>query len=302
MNNTQDEVFHIPQAQAYCRNAFKTWDPKLTTPAGLYLTTYPLSYIARCTPSLLRSVNAWGVAVLIPAFVYNILGYIHPRKRRLEAVHEAINVALFPLLWFFSGLFYTDVYSTVWVLWSYLAWLRGCVGCSSIIAWWALWFRQTNVLWTGFFIVLEVGRRVKGLHDKLVDGERKLVTGKAVATSGKATGKRRRGKKRRGRVEIEETRAEEGLVASVEAEMEDGPWTIDIKSNGNVKGRGVKSNGYWSKLLEVMRKVQPWNPVFDDEVTAQGIPLPMTTSFLLANSPPRLLLANPDNPPSLHNP
>ncbi|PWW74640.1 Glycosyltransferase Family 59 protein [Tuber magnatum] len=178
-----DEVFHIPQAQAYCRNAFRTWDPKLTTPAGLYLTTYPLSYVAKCTPALLRSVNAWGTAVLIPIFTYYILGYIHPRKRRSEAAHEAINVALFPLLWFFSGLFYTDVYSTVWVLWSYLAWLRGCVGCSSVTAWWALWFRQTNVLWTGFFIVLEVGRRIKELHEKLVDGEGKVVPGKTAATT-----------------------------------------------------------------------------------------------------------------------
>ncbi|RPA89181.1 hypothetical protein L873DRAFT_1784315 [Choiromyces venosus 120613-1] len=176
-----DEAFHIPQAQAYCRNAFRTWDPKLTTPAGLYLTTYPLSYLAKCSPALLRSVNAWGVAVLTPVFIYNILGYIHPYRRRSERVHEAINVALFPLLWFFSGLFYTDVYSTVWVLWSYLAWLRKSVGCSSITAWWALWFRQTNVLWTGFFIALEVGRRLKDLHNKLVGGEGKVVAGKAVS-------------------------------------------------------------------------------------------------------------------------
>ncbi|CUS08585.1 unnamed protein product [Tuber aestivum] len=265
-----DEAFHIPQAQAYCRNAFKTWDPKLTTPAGLYITTYPLSYVAECTPALLRSVNAWGIAVLIPILVYNILGYIHPRKQRSEAVHEAINVALFPLLWFFSGLFYTDVYSTVWVLWSYLAWLRGCVGYSSVTAWWALWFRQTNVLWTGFFIVLEVGRRIKSVHEKLVDGEGKAVTGKTVAASSrKTTGKKKKGKKRRGRVEMEEKKVGEVPEASLEAEVEDGPWTIDIKSNGNVKGRGVKNDGYWRKLLEVMRKVEPWNPVFNEEVTAQ---------------------------------
>lgn len=188
------------------------------------------------------------------------------------------------------------------MLWGYLAWLRGSVGYSSIAAWWALWFRQTNVLWAGFFIVLEVGRRVRSLHDKLVDGERKVVTGKAVAASGKATGKRRRGKKRKGRVEIEEKRVEECPEAGIEAEMEDGPWTIDIKSNGNVKGRGVKSNGYWKKLLEAVRKVEPWNPVFDNEVTAEGIPLSVTTSFLPTNSPARLLLPNPDNPPRLHNP
>lgn len=33
----QDEVFHIPQAQAYCRWDYATWDPKLTTPPGLYV-------------------------------------------------------------------------------------------------------------------------------------------------------------------------------------------------------------------------------------------------------------------------
>lgn len=31
----QDEPFHIPQAQAYCRGDFEVWDPKLTTPPGL---------------------------------------------------------------------------------------------------------------------------------------------------------------------------------------------------------------------------------------------------------------------------
>ena len=31
----QDEIFHIPQAQQYCRGYFLEWDPKLTTPPGL---------------------------------------------------------------------------------------------------------------------------------------------------------------------------------------------------------------------------------------------------------------------------
>jgi alpha-1,2-glucosyltransferase len=34
-NPTQDEVFHIPQAQAYCAGRYDVWDPKLTTPPGL---------------------------------------------------------------------------------------------------------------------------------------------------------------------------------------------------------------------------------------------------------------------------
>ncbi|CAN9297458.1 unnamed protein product [Alternaria sp. RS040] len=30
-----DEYFHIPQAQKYCKGDY-SWDPKITTPPGLY--------------------------------------------------------------------------------------------------------------------------------------------------------------------------------------------------------------------------------------------------------------------------
>jgi hypothetical protein len=33
----QDEVFHIPQAQAYCKGRWGHWDDKITTPPGLYV-------------------------------------------------------------------------------------------------------------------------------------------------------------------------------------------------------------------------------------------------------------------------
>lgn len=31
----QDEPFHVPQAQTYCRGDYWAWDPKITTPPGL---------------------------------------------------------------------------------------------------------------------------------------------------------------------------------------------------------------------------------------------------------------------------
>ena len=33
----QDEVFHVGQAQAYLRGRWDIWDPKLTTPPGLWV-------------------------------------------------------------------------------------------------------------------------------------------------------------------------------------------------------------------------------------------------------------------------
>jgi hypothetical protein len=35
--HAQDEPFHVPQAQAYCNGEWATWDPKITTPPGLYV-------------------------------------------------------------------------------------------------------------------------------------------------------------------------------------------------------------------------------------------------------------------------
>jgi alpha-1,2-glucosyltransferase len=35
--NLQDEIFHIPQAQRYCKGHFDYYDAKLTTPPGLYI-------------------------------------------------------------------------------------------------------------------------------------------------------------------------------------------------------------------------------------------------------------------------
>jgi len=32
----QDEIFHVPQVQAYCAGNFSHWDPMITTLPGLY--------------------------------------------------------------------------------------------------------------------------------------------------------------------------------------------------------------------------------------------------------------------------
>ena len=41
LSTLQDEVFHIRQALAYWHHQWRVWDPKITTPPGLYV--YKLS-------------------------------------------------------------------------------------------------------------------------------------------------------------------------------------------------------------------------------------------------------------------
>lgn len=62
-----DEIFHIPQAQKYCKHNFFEWDPKITTLPGLYIFSLailePLAYglkksiLVLCSPFCLRATN-----------------------------------------------------------------------------------------------------------------------------------------------------------------------------------------------------------------------------------------------------
>jgi alpha-1,2-glucosyltransferase len=91
--------------------------------------------------------------------------------------HSAINIAAFPVLFFFSGLFYTDVFSAVSVLLAYqlhlfrtltrpAVWNGALVFLLGIAA---LFMRQTNVFWVAVYLGgLEAIHAVKSLRPKPV--------------------------------------------------------------------------------------------------------------------------------------
>lgn len=53
----------------------------------------------------------------------------------------------------------------------------------------------------------------------------------------------------------------------VPEEVLEGPWTIDVKNSKMNNGELGKA---WEKVLDMARKIRIWNPVFTEEVTAQG--------------------------------
>ena len=74
--------------------------------------------------------------------------------------HTAINIGLFPPLFFFSALYYTDVVSTWYVLKGYKHFLQsqqpessslGSIAWAVFIGIAALFFRQTNIFWVAVF-------------------------------------------------------------------------------------------------------------------------------------------------------
>lgn len=170
---TQDEFFHIPQAQKYCAGQFHEWDNKITTPFGLYGLAYLFSRVQAlfrpyadpeilCSPDSLRLLNLGGYLLLLPNVVYRIYQTLHPRAEAWRTAEITLIVCAFPLLFFFSTLFYTDIWSTIFVLYAYYFTIRGSNWVAAIFSGASLLFRQTNVLWTAFFTVESAVRYIDG--------------------------------------------------------------------------------------------------------------------------------------------
>uniref|UniRef100_A0A2P2KJG5 Dol-P-Glc:Glc(2)Man(9)GlcNAc(2)-PP-Dol alpha-1,2-glucosyltransferase n=1 Tax=Rhizophora mucronata TaxID=61149 RepID=A0A2P2KJG5_RHIMU len=159
-----DEVFHIPQAQQYCKGRFWSWDPMITTPPGLYYLSlahvaclYPGMFLAQvvssfselCSTAILRSINCL-LAVLCSILVYEIITHLRPNLNQRKATLIAIVLALYPLHWFFTFLYYTDVLSLTAVLSMYLACLKKRYHLSALLGAFAVLIRQTNIVWMLF--------------------------------------------------------------------------------------------------------------------------------------------------------
>ncbi|KAK1988870.1 DIE2/ALG10 family protein [Colletotrichum cereale] len=186
-----DEVFHIPQAQKFCQGRWDEWDDKITTPPGLYiLSKYYLQVMMRpeCSVLDLRGVNI--IAVLGVGILATHCRHLLETRRpdgqspappavlSFHSIHLGWNVALFPVLFFFSGLYYTDVVSTLSVLVAYYHHLRRVrEETSSFLSDWttivvgvfALIMRQTNVFWVVVYMGgLEAVAAVKALRPRPV--------------------------------------------------------------------------------------------------------------------------------------
>jgi alpha-1,2-glucosyltransferase len=121
--------------------------------------------MAKCTASSLRHTNllATMAVALVAAQCRSLVqaqaavrNASHTPGATFYALHTAFNIALFPVIFFFSGLYYTDVVSTLAVLVAYKNHLArlGKETPGFLNGFWtvtlgviALFMRQTNVFW-----------------------------------------------------------------------------------------------------------------------------------------------------------
>uniref|UniRef100_T1I1M3 Dol-P-Glc:Glc(2)Man(9)GlcNAc(2)-PP-Dol alpha-1,2-glucosyltransferase n=1 Tax=Rhodnius prolixus TaxID=13249 RepID=T1I1M3_RHOPR len=156
-----DEIFHIRQAKLYCATQFNQWDDKITTLPGLYLFTVgiygPLSVFGaatECSVFLLRGMNLI-ISVANFYIIYSILQSLDTLKqiKRNYKVWEAFNISVFPVMYFFNFLYYTDTLSTFSVLLMFRLHLAGNLIIAPFIGLLSVLIRQTNIVWVGFFLL-----------------------------------------------------------------------------------------------------------------------------------------------------
>lgn len=170
-----DEIFHLRQCQTYCDYKFTQWDDKITTPPGLYIIGFVYSklielvsgYPACMDSNILRSVNLIGGLVVLP-LVLQLFKKSNPRQ------FWSINIMSQPLMFTYYFLFYTDVWSTILIVFS-LALVNNKRSqhpfWSALIGFFSLWFRQTNIIWICFIAVVFIDKQVintTGIMDRIM--------------------------------------------------------------------------------------------------------------------------------------
>lgn len=151
-----DEIFHVPQAQKYCSANFTHWDPKITTPPGLYFTSLGFvyftnlflsgdlctTYVLRCTNILMMLGNFWLSCMIVIR-----LAGARDGPTRSKLIISSAAATLLPVLYFFTFLYYTDPGTTLFLQLMYLYslfdhhWLAAACGGVAVL------YRQTSIIW-----------------------------------------------------------------------------------------------------------------------------------------------------------
>ncbi|KAI9229213.1 MAG: alpha-2-glucosyltransferase Alg10 [Piptocephalis tieghemiana] len=182
-----DEPFHVPQARRLCQTgSLLPYDPKLTTPPGLYLVStailLPLRLLLQpwvnnlsswiCNTTALRVTNAFLAVGLYLALVWHMRLQTSPSSPRPASLGSRVWIALavtsFPTLYFFHGLYYTDTGSALCVLLAYSLARQKKTVASAALAGLAILFRQTNVVWVLLLALEALHSSLSSLQPSLV--------------------------------------------------------------------------------------------------------------------------------------
>ncbi|CAG0889534.1 unnamed protein product [Darwinula stevensoni] len=128
------------------------WDPKITTPPGLYLIAVgvlnPLGWILDknlCTLHSFRLLNVF--ALVIHVYLFKVILDIQIPQAKSRNAISAFSLGLFPIQFTFSFFFYSDAFSTLLILLSFTFYLKNWHIPAAVFGGCSVFLRQTNILW-----------------------------------------------------------------------------------------------------------------------------------------------------------
>lgn len=148
-----DEYFHYNQFRAYHHNQFTYWDPKITTPPGLYLIQRLFSIVISGELGMLRSINCLFFSNVFIVYVLKIYDFLEPCPGNLT---RSLNLALTPTIYFFNFLDYTDSASLAVVAAMFYYNLTKSEWRLGFVSLVAVFIRQNNLIWILYLIVYRV--------------------------------------------------------------------------------------------------------------------------------------------------
>lgn len=158
-----DELFHFRQFRHYLMGNWGHWDPKITTPPGLYILTWFYAQLPWVDGTLsdARFINYIGacfigVCCVIIRFSSKSPGF------------NTASILLNPLMAIYYSLYYTDVWSAALVVLMYTIVMVKPFGnikltatLSSVVGLFSLVMRQTNIVWCMYCLSLLIDQQVK---------------------------------------------------------------------------------------------------------------------------------------------
>ncbi|GIY68629.1 putative Dol-P-Glc:Glc(2)Man(9)GlcNAc(2)-PP-Dol alpha-1,2-glucosyltransferase [Caerostris extrusa] len=105
-----DEIFHFPQAVKYYTGIYNEWDPKITTPPGLYLFTIailrPFSKITNLNVVEIACFRFSNIIYTVGTIyiIHRILQHHHKKREPRVLLLSSFNITTFPVLYFFNFL------------------------------------------------------------------------------------------------------------------------------------------------------------------------------------------------------
>lgn len=144
-----DEEFHLSQTSMYYHNNYSYWNSKLTTFPGVFILGSFWLKLINATHLLKQSfILPLRILTVIMSIITTFILYLFTNGKGKNGIPFIMIMSLFPFLFFYNFLFYTDTYSNLCLtLFFYCGLTQKNILFKGLCAFISVLVRQNNIIW-----------------------------------------------------------------------------------------------------------------------------------------------------------